>query len=79
MTRTSILSRKKSQKTSENAEISQAHGLVGLPQEKNGHPTKSNLHIQYNPHQYANTILQRHEKSNLILKNKQTKDIENNY
>ena len=31
---------------------------------KNGHPTKGNLHVQCNPNQNPNTILQRHGKSN---------------
>jgi hypothetical protein len=41
MTITSSLSRKKS-KTSENGEISHAHGFAELTV-KNGHPTKGNL------------------------------------
>jgi hypothetical protein len=30
---------------------------------KNGHPTKGNLQIQFNPHQNLNIIFQRHGKA----------------
>ena len=76
MTRTSLLSRKKSKNTSESGEIAHAYGLVELTWlKKKSHSTESNEKIQFSPHQNFNKILQRHGKSNsrFHMENQKTK------